>query len=225
MSAVLDGVNDEIEKAIQGLEAKSFAVDPIAGAHLSKITSVVSSAYKRHGFILEHAILKALEQCPKFEVWAEPEFQIPETIDHMVDGSLDPDEGAKLIGTDYPYSPHKGDRTLQVDVIVFNKETKVLRAYEVKRGFGHHDNGKIRQMLRDVLCIQVLLKSYGKQRGLDVQEAFSHMIFYYGQCSIKEPFGLKGTELDEHFGFPIRAAVEEVNEHFKERLNEILPGG
>jgi hypothetical protein len=69
------------------------------------------------------------------------------------------------------------DRIFQVDVIV-NKDTKVLRAYEVKRGFGHHDNGKRRQVLRDVICIQVLQKSCGKQRGLDVKKAFSQMIFY-----------------------------------------------
>ena len=71
-----------------------------------------------------------------------------------------------------------GDRTFQVDVIV-NKDTRLLRACEVKRGFGHHDNGKRRQVLRGVICIQALQNSYGKQRGLDVQKAFSHMIFYY----------------------------------------------
>ena len=81
-------------------------------------------------------------------------------------------------------------------------------------------------MQRDVLCIQVLLKSYGKERGsLDVQQAFSHIIFYYGQCSLPKPFALKGSELDEHFGFPIQSMVEEVNKYCKKRLFEILSGG
>ena len=71
-----------------------------------------------------------------------------------------------------------GDRTFQVDVFV-NKDTRLLGACEVKRGFGHHDNGKRRQVLRGVICIQALQNSYGKQRGLDVQKAFSHMIFDY----------------------------------------------
>src|SRR6476660_1441313 len=104
--------------------------------------------------------------------------------------------GAKLIGTDYPYS--EGERTLQVDVVVFDKNTGIIRAYEVKRGFGMHDSGKQRSMRRDILAVQVLLKSYGKERGLDVKEAFSHIIFYYGQCSIPKPFSLTGQELDEH---------------------------
>jgi hypothetical protein len=37
----------------------------------------------------------------------------------------------KLIGTDYPYSPD--GRTLQVDVLVFDKNNGSLKAYEVKR--------------------------------------------------------------------------------------------
>ena len=74
------------------------------------------------------------------------------------------------------------------------------------------------------MAVQVLLKSYGKERGLDVKEAFSHIIFYYGQCSIPKPFSLTGQELDEHFGFPVYDAVEEVNKHYKERLFMILAG-
>ena len=79
-------------------------------------------------------------------------------------------------------------------------------------------------MLRDTLAVQVLLKSYGTQRGLDVKQAFSHIVFYYGQCSIPKPFSLIGAELDEHFGFPVHDAIEEVNKHYKARLFAILSG-
>jgi hypothetical protein len=79
-------------------------------------------------------------------------------------------------------------------------------------------------MLRDVLCVQILLKSYGKQRGFDVKEAFSHVIFCYGKCSIQRPFAITGTELDEHFGWPIQEAIEEVNSYFQKRLFSILSG-
>jgi hypothetical protein len=79
-------------------------------------------------------------------------------------------------------------------------------------------------MLRDVLCVQVLLKSYGKRRGLDVKEAFSHVIFCYGKCSIPKPFAITGSELDEHFGWPVQEPVEEVNLYFQKRLFSILSG-
>jgi hypothetical protein len=220
MGAVLDLLTSEIEKTIQRLDAKQFTPDPIAGKHFSKITSILSSAYKRHGYILERAISEALKQCPHFEVWRDDQFHVPPAVDHIVDGSIR--EPTKLIGTDYPYCAD--GRTLQVDVLVFDRNTGSLKAYEVKRGTGLHDSGKRRSMLRDVLCVQVLLKSYGKQRTLDVKQAFSHIIFCYGKCSIPKPFAITGAELDEHFGCPVQEAVEEVNLYFQKRLFSILSG-
>jgi hypothetical protein len=51
MGLVLELVKPEIEKTIKSLDLKKFEPDPIAGPHFSKITSVMSSAYKRHGYI------------------------------------------------------------------------------------------------------------------------------------------------------------------------------
>lgn len=220
MGAVLDVMMPEIERTIKRLDTKSFDPDPIAGPHFSKITSVMSSAYKRHGFILERSVLEALKLCPHFEVWADPKFPVPSGVEHIVAASVG--EPTKLIGTDYPSS--EGPTALQVDAVVFNKETRVLGAYEIKRGSGLHDSGKRRQMQRDVLAIQVLLKSYGKIRGHDVLTAFSHIIFYYGKCSIPKPFAITGTEMDAHFGWPVYEAVEEVNKYFQGRLFAILSG-
>ena len=220
MGAVLDIMMPEIERTIKRLDIKSFDPDPIAGPHFSKITSVMSSAYKRHGFILERSVLEALKLCPQFEVWTDPKFPVPSAVEHIVAGSItDP---TKLIGTDYPSSESKS--ILQVDAVVFNKTTGVLGAYEIKRGSGFHDSGKRRQMLRDVLTIQVLLRSYGKQRGQEATTAASHIIFYYGKCSIPKPFAITGAEMDQHFGWPIFEAVEEVNKYFQGRLFTILSG-
>jgi len=220
MDTVLQLIKPEIESTIKRLDLKAFDPDPIAGPHFSKITSVMSSAYKRHGYILERAILETLRQCPHFEVWHDPMFQVPSAVDHIVAGSiLYP---TKLIGTDYPYS--EGNRTLQVDAIVFNKQTGTLGAYEIKRGSGLHDSGKRLQMLENALCVQVLLKSYAKQRGLEPKEAFSHVIFFYGKCSIPKPFCITGAEMDEHFSWPVYESVEEVNKYFQGRLFSILAG-
>jgi hypothetical protein len=221
MGTVLDAVREEVERTIHALDRKRFDPDPIAGPHFSKITSVMSSAYKRHGYILERSILEALRTCPHFEVWRDEAFQVPSAVDHIVDGSIS--EPTNLIGTDYPYS--SGARTLQVDVIVFDKRDGVLRAYEVKRGHGLHDSGKRRSMIKDTLSVQVLLKSYGKSKGLIVTQAFSHIIFYYGRVSIPRPFGIMGVELDGHFGWPVFDAVEDVNRYFQTRLFGILSGG
>ena len=113
---------------------------------------------------------------------------------------------------------------MQVDAVVFNKNTGTLGAYEVKRGFGPHDSGKRLSMLKNALCIQVLLKDYAKQRGYDPKSVFSHFIFFYGKCSIPRPFAITGAELDQHFSWPVYESVDEVNKYFQSRLFSILAG-
>jgi hypothetical protein len=216
--SLVEILTPEIEATVERLRVQRFRPDPIAGEHFSRIVSVMSSAYKRHGFILERAILEQLRLCPDFEVWEDRVFQVPNTADHIVDSAIA--NPRAIFGTETSY--REGHRTLQVDAIVFNRITGVIRGYEVKRGSGLHDAGKRRSILRDLLCLQVLLKSYGVNRGLDVREARAHIIFYYGQCSIKEPFSLTREQLDDHFGWPVVEAVEAVNSYFKERLFSIL---
>jgi hypothetical protein len=79
-------------------------------------------------------------------------------------------------------------------------------------------------MLKDALCIQVLLKHYAKQRGYDPKDAFSHFIFFYGKCSIPKPFAITGAELDQHFSWSVYESVDEVNRYFQGRLFSILAG-
>jgi len=66
------------------------------------------------------------------------------------------------------------------------------------------------------------LKSYATQRGLDPNNAFSHVIFFYGKCSIPKPFAITGAEMDEHFSWPVYEPVDEVNKYFQTRLFSIL---
>jgi hypothetical protein len=48
--------------------------------------------------------------------------------------------------------------------------------------------------------------------------------FYYGKCSIKEPFALTSDDLNAHFGFSIKEEIEAANALFKKLLFEILTG-
>ena len=47
-------------------------------------------------------------------------------------------------------------------MVAFDEADQTIRAYEMKRGNGQFDAGKIRSIRRDLLCVQVLLKSYGE---------------------------------------------------------------
>jgi len=70
--------------------------------------------------------------------------------------------------------------------------------------------------------MQVLAKSYAEARGHTVNSSSAHMIFYYGKCSVGEPFALTKDDLDTHFGAGVEKAVEDANALFKLRLFEIL---
>jgi hypothetical protein len=218
MISVLNSVKAHVDETIEALNATSFTKDPIAGNHFSKIVSVISSAYKRHGLILEETILAALKTNPKFEVWRDAAFPVTQSADAMVGAAIN--NPKTLLPVNLPISISQ--RTIQIDIVVFDKSTKLLTAYEVKRGNGLHDAGKKRSMLRDVLCTQILLQSYGNAKGFTSASVLSKVIFYYGKCSLPKPWALKGDELDAHFNYEIYSAIEEVNEYFRNRLFSIL---
>jgi len=213
----MDRVGPVIDATIRSLAIKKFIGDPIAGDRHSRNTSIISSAYKRHGRILETALRESLRDSNRHRVWQEGAFKVSRAADQLVNSQSD-DECRR---TTLPY----GDstiRTIQIDMIAFDDADQTLRAYEVKRGNGKFDAGKIRSIRRDLLCAQVLLKSYGEVFKIAPVAAQSKIIFYYGIRSIPKPWSLVKEELDEHFGYPVTPKIEQANDYFRAKLHELL---
>ena len=200
-----------VKETVDRLMLKDFEDDPLLPGKYSKISSIVGSAYKRHGFVLEQAILFRLKQNENFVVWDDQKFGVTASAESLVSTFIDREGDA--LDSDLPYLVEAKDqvRTIQVDCIVYVKSEKNLATYEIKRGNGLHDSGKRRSMKRDLLIQQTLLKSYGTKRGLDVKKVDSKIIFYYGQCSLPPPFSLTGKDLDLEFGFELQRYVEIAN--------------
>lgn len=206
-----------IDETIRSLASQKFTEDPIAGPRYSRSTSIVSSAFKRHGRILEMALRESLRDSNRHRVWKEDVFKVSRAADQLVNSQSD-DECRR---TTLPY----GDstvRAIQIDMIAFDEADQTIRAYEVKRGNGQFDAGKIRSIKRDILCAQVLLKSYGEIFKFAPVAAEAKIIFYYGKRSIQKPWSLVREELDEHFGFPVTCKVEQANDYFSAKLHELL---
>lgn len=212
----MDRVAPIVDDTIRALAKVKFSDDPIAGEKYSRATSIVSSAYKRHGRILEIALRESLRDSNRHEVWLDDRFRVSREADAIASTQ---DLPACLMTT-LPY----GDsvRTLQIDMISFDSADKFIRAYEIKRGNGQFDAGKIRSITRDLKCVQVLLKSYGGLCKFKPAGAESKIIFYYGIRSIPSPWSLVGNELDEHFGFPVQERIEEANAYFRGKLYDLL---
>lgn len=205
-----------VDNQITALGRARFTPDPVLGSY-SELASVLSSAPKRHGRIVEQAIVEALRQNPNYRVWAKVKFHIPAAADHAISSqSL-----AQSLATTMPYS--SGERTLQIDLIAYNLERRHLGAYEIKRANGHHDAGKTRSLKRDVVAVQTVLHSYGqKHLNIVADRAISRAIFYYGKRSLPDPLALIGAQLDSHFDCPVRRYVETATCYFAARLDDFI---
>ncbi len=205
-----------VDETIPALSRKKFVEDPIAGVRYSRATSIVSSAYKRHGRILEIALRESLRESNRHKVWQDEAFR----VSREADGLANTQDLDACLKTSLPYG--QSVRTLQVDMVAFDNADHSIRAYEIKRGNGQFDAGKIRSITRDLKCIQVLLKSYGEFCKLKPIGAESKIIFYYGVRSIPRPLSLVKGELDDHFGFPVVEKIEQANDYFRTKLHALL---
>lgn len=208
-----------VDATIDRLAATRFCCDPLMGEEYSRITSVVSSAYKRHGQILETAVLECLRSYDRFEVWNDPALPISRAADAL--GATFMANPVQALTANIAHNGQV-ERTLQIDILMHDRERNSIASYEVKRGAGAHDAGKRRSMLRDLICTQVILKSYAEEKLESACDAVSsHIIVYYGAESFG-PFTLTRDQLDEHFGVPIVAQIEEVNSYYRARVEHLL---
>ena len=218
---VLDLLKPHVDATIDSLSEAEFRTDPIAGALFSRVVSVLSSAYKRHGSIIERAILETLSEDERFVVWRVDRFGIQQQAAVTVAAAQN--NPSSLDDTHLPYvGDGAGENQIQLDLVVFDKTTNIVSSYEIKRGNGSFDAGKQRSMKREALLCKVLLRSHCIQRGYHAIDSRAHIIFYYGVRSIPSPIGITGNELNEHFGLDVTTNIEAVNTYFRSRLFEII---
>lgn len=187
ISEFLQVMRPVIDRIVESLGRATFDEDPICGPRYSRMNSILSSAQKRHGRVLEIALREGLHGSNRHRVWTEPKFAISRAADLLM-GSQSEDACGL---SELPYG--EALRTIQIDVCTFDETDQGIRSYELKRANGLHDAGKIRSMRRDLACTQLLLKSYGHSIGLRPAHADAKVIFYYGRRSIPIPFSLIGT--------------------------------
>lgn len=215
---LLERLRPPIDDTIENLRGTTFREDPIAGRKYSRATSIISSAYKRHGQILERALLERLKDCARLQVWREDDFKL--SHESLKEVRIQNARIEKCLRTQLPYGDR--ERAIPVDLIVFDIASEVLNSYNVKRGNGSYDAGKRRIILDDLLRTQMLLLDYGRKAGRNPRAANAHIVFYYGLRSIPEPLSLTKEQLDAHFDFPVVEAIESVNDYFKDRLHALI---
>jgi hypothetical protein len=214
----MTAIRPHIDRTIASLARARFCEDPICGPVYSRIPSIVGSAQKRHGRILELALREGLRASNRHRIWTESKFAVSVAAENLISTQSEED----CWRSDLPYG--EAYRFIQIDFGVDTDEQNIA-AYELKRANGLHDSGKIRSMRRDLCCQRLLLKSYGHRlRSFSPNEADAKIIFYYGKRSIPPPYSLIGAELDDHFGFAIISRIEAANDYYRDLLHDLLKG-
>lgn len=206
--------------ALARLADTRFRTDPIGGDKYSRATSIISSAYKRHGQILGRALLERLKDCDRFQVWTEDAFKLAPSSRAELQRGM-PATAYREIAL--PYGEQ--EQAIPVDLIVHDSARRTIRSYNIKRGNGAYDAGKKRLILHELLRVQMHLAGYARSMGYAVDAAEARIVFYYGLRSIPEPFSLVGEDLDAHFQFPVQDAMEAVNDQFRDGLHALIERG
>lgn len=214
---MLERLRPTIDDTMDKLRRSTFREDPIADRKYSRATSIISSAYKRHGQIIDQAILERLKDCPRFKVWREDEFK----LSHASLKELNVHQRVeKCLRIELAYGDR--ERAIPIDILVFDNETRRLTSYNIKRGNGSYDGGRRGIIKADLLRTNMHLLDYGKSVGIEPISAQAHIVFYYGLLSIPKPLAIAGSELDDHFSFPVIGAVEHVNSYFRRALHQLI---
>src|SRR5437588_12593000 len=80
----MERVAPVVDATIGALAKTRFIEDPVAGTKYSRATSIVSSAYKRHGKILETALREGLRDSNRHRVWTEDGFRVSAAANALV---------------------------------------------------------------------------------------------------------------------------------------------
>lgn len=198
--------------------AANFRADPSLDPATSRLISAFNSLTRKDGYVLQHAVERALRIADHLEVWQEPEFEISYAADQLATE----DNLETCLRTELPYGLNS-IRHISRDLIVVNPIDRMVGSYDVKRGGGAADCGKKRQLIRDTLATQMLLRDYIRRNGYEVDRAEARVISVYGRTGLPADITIRGDQLNQHFGAEIEGSVREVADMFRQRIAGILP--
>ena len=189
--------------------------DPLFSEIDARLAFIIHSVTIRSGIILEKIYQEQIKKnCPNLEVWNEKKFKISK---HAMQLASDQDN-KDVIKTDLPYGEAakigktNKNKTIQIDFLTFDKQTKTLNSYEIKRGGGHHDSEKQEKIIENLIAVRMLLKSYGEEeKNLEIKKKKSYIISHMNQELFSPNYRylqINGNEIDEHFKAKIKEKID-----------------
>jgi hypothetical protein len=215
MAALLKAASD----AVAAAAATKFPLDTLLGPELSRLISVSNSVVKRHGLLLERAIIEALEASKRFQVLHNCVIPVTGAADSLV-ASNSPEALARVaLRYDTP-----AVRSITLDIVVVDLQAAWAGAYQIKRGGGDMGPRLRKPLERDLAAVRLLLRSYLRDQGYSaVDVVTTAAVDYLGAAGLPKHLSILGTELDDHFGVPVVQVVEQMTDRLRAELHKAVP--
>lgn len=206
--------------AVAAAVSTKFALDEVLGPELSRLISVSASVVKRHGILLEKAVVEALRASGRFEVLHNPTIPITPAADSLVTSNTAEELARLSLRYDQP-----AGRSVNQDLVVIDVATGWAGAYSLKRGGGDMGPRLRRPLERDVAAVRILLRSYLRDQGYaTIDTVTSACIDWFGAAGLPPHLTVQGPDVDVHFGVPVIATVERMTSHLRDELHRTMPG-
>jgi hypothetical protein len=180
----------KVRRTIGDITEKAFQNDPLVVPGASLLTSKISSAYKRHGLILEEALRTALNTRGDLLAWDD------------------------TIAVPVRANP------IQIDLVTYQANTQTLKAYEIKRGFNNQDAEARHSIEERLTALLGVLPSYAISKKLSAAAFDVAVVGYYDPVSgrIGAHRVIGSPDFASEFGLATAAFVETVNDYFRHCL-------
>ena len=108
---------------------------------------------------------------------------------------------------------------------MFDVRTGSLEFVECKRGRHQIGADHQRARLKDDAVLELVGRSYARKKFRQIAgDCRCLTVSYYGNTGLPENRTVRASELDEHYGWPVRRRVEEHLNYFRTRLDQAIPG-
>jgi len=210
-------------KQIKKREKKTVTANLFDNENYQRFGYIAHTVTIMHGQFIEELYAQAVSTiCDNLKVWKEKKFKISKDS-FEISGNQN---NVSVLRSELPYGDvhliNKKAKTRSIDFLTFNKETGKLCSYEIKRGGGSHDSEKKEKIIANLIAVQVLLKSYGINEGLNVRKARSYIVSHFNTQLLPSQWSqleINGNNIDSHFGRPIKEQLLLGLEYFKTGFN------
>lgn len=213
---MIEEIREDIDQKVAAIARMNGSRDPALSDWASRIVSSARAVQGFEGQLIAWTIPAILSRAPHLTVVGQSGVYLPERALMRADHREQPPIHMQYTGE---------GRLRRLDQMVFHHLTGTLEFDECKRGLQPIGADHKRTRLRDDRALRMVGLSYAQERfRMVAATCTTRVISYYGRTGLPEDMTLRAGELDQHFGWPVRAAVEEHLRYFRARLDAVMPG-